>query len=85
MDNLRRLSLVLLLFLLLIGIGGHLLAPVNGSHHVLSESTCAFHHAVDVPANLQSSWNESGIPLEPTQDDSCALDLVLNIPHPPTF
>ncbi len=85
MNHFQRFFLVFLLILLLIGIGGHLLAPVNGSHHVLSESTCAFHHAVDVPVNLQSSWNESGIHLEPTQDDSCALDLVLNIPHPPTF
>ena len=85
MGNFQRLSLVFLLLLLLISIGGHLLAPVGGSHHVLSESTCAFHQGINLPANLQPSWNESGISLEPTHDNTCVLNLVLKIPHPPTF
>jgi hypothetical protein len=85
MGKFRRLSIVLLLFLLLIGIGGHLLAPVGGSHHGLPESTCTFHQGINLPANLQPSWNESGISLEPIHDDTCVLDLVLKISHPPTL
>ena len=85
MDILRRLSLALLLFLLLIGIGGHLLAPNGGSHHVQSESTCSYHQGFTLPANLQSIRNETKISPAPTQDTTCVLDLVLTIPHPPTF
>ncbi len=85
MNHFRRLSLAFLLILLLIGIAGHLLAPVGGSHHILSESACAFHHGINLPMNLQPAWNESGISPEPTHDDTCVLDLVLKISHPPTF
>ncbi len=85
MKALRRPSLALLLVLLLIGIAGHLLAPVGGSHHVLSESTCAIHHGMNLPANLQSFWNESSLAPEPTNDDNCVLNLVLKISHPPTL
>jgi len=85
MTHFRRLSLVLLLLLMLIGIAGHVIQPASGSHHILSDSTCAFHHGINVPMSLQPFWDGSGISLEPTHDDSCALDLVLNIHHPPTF
>jgi len=85
MGNFRRLALAFLLVLLLIGIAGHMLAPVGGSHHVLSESTCAIHHGMNLPANLQSFWNESSLSPVPTYDDTCVLDLVLKISHPPTF
>ncbi len=85
MGNFRRLSLAFLLVLLLIGFSGHLLAPVGGSHHVLSESTCAIHQGFNLPANLQSSWNESGLSPEPTLDETSVLDLVLKISHPPTL
>jgi hypothetical protein len=80
----RRLSLAFLFLLLLIGLSGHLLAPAGGAHHILSESTCVLHQGINLPANLPSSWNESGIPPEPTRDNTCVLDLVLQIPHPPT-
>ena len=85
MITLRRLALAFLLVLFLIGIAGHMLAPVGGSNHFLSESTCAIHHSMNLPANLQSFWNESGISLELTHDDTCVLDLVLKISHPPTL
>lgn len=89
MDNvvkvLRRLSLAFLLILLLTGIAGHMLAPVGGSHHVLSESSCAIHQGVNFPANFQSSWSKSGISPEPTHDGTCILDLVLKISHPPAL
>lgn len=81
----QRLSLALLLAVLLIGIGGHLLAPVGGSHHILSESTCSLHHGINIPAKLQPAWNESGISLEPTHDYTCVLDVVQKISHPPTI
>lgn len=85
MKTLRRLSLAFLLVLILVGMAGHMLAPVGGSHQIFSESTCAIHHGMNLPANLQSFWNESGISLEPTHDDTCVLDLVLKISHPPTL
>ena len=85
MSALQRLSLALLLALLLIGIAGHVFPSASGIHHIPSESTCPIHHGMNFPENLQSSWDKSSIPHEPPQDDSCALDLVLNIPHPPTF
>lgn len=85
MGNFRRLSLAFLLVLLMIGIAGHMLAPVGGSPHVLSESTCAIHHGMNLPANLQSFWTESSLSPEPTYDDTCILDLVLKISHPPTL
>ena len=85
MGNFRRISLAFLLVLLLIGMAGHLLASVGGSHHILSESTCAIHHGMNLPSNLLSSWNESSLSPEPTHDDTGVLDLVLKISHPPTF
>lgn len=85
MNNHRRLSLAFLLVLLLMGLSGHLIAPLSGSHHFLSESTCALHHSIDVPANLQPSSNEWSCSPVSTKDDASALDLVLPIPHPPTF
>ena len=85
MITLRRLALAFLLVLFLIGIAGHLLAPVSVSHHILSESTCVIHQGVNLPANLQSFWNESGISPEPTRDETRVLDLVLKISHPPTL
>ena len=84
-DIVRRLFLTFLLILLMIGLSGHLLAPASGSHHILSESTCAFHHGINLPANLPSSWNESGISPEPTRDHTRILELVLQISHPPTL
>ena len=84
-NNLRRLFLAFLLILLLIGLSGHLIAPSGGSHHVFSESTCAFHQGVNLPANFQPSWNESGTAPEPARNNTCALDVVINIPHPPAI
>ena len=87
MDNgmLRRLSLAFLLLLLLFSMAGHALQTVDGAHHALSESTCAFHHGMNAPMNMPRSWVETGISPEPVLDQSGAFGLVLNIPHPPTF
>lgn len=85
MNNFRRLSVTFLLVMLLIGVAGHLLAPVGGSHHVLSESTCPIHQGINVPANLQATWSTSSASLEPSRDDTCVLVLVLKISHPPTL
>jgi hypothetical protein len=85
MNNFRRLSVAFLLVLLLIGLSGHLLAPASGSHHTLAESNCAIHQGVNLPTQLQSPWNESGMSPEPTRDDTCVLDLASKISHPPTL
>ena len=81
----RKLSLAFLLILLLFSVASHLLQTVDGVHHALSESTCAFHHGMNMPMNFPRSWAETGISLEPVLDHSSAFGLVLNIPHPPTF
>jgi hypothetical protein len=85
MNPFRRLSLALLLILLLIGFSEHLMAPASGTPHVLPESTCAVHQGVNLPANPQSSWNEPGVSPKPVRDETCVLDLVVKIPHPPTL
>jgi len=85
MNNFRRLSLAILLVLLLVGIAGHLLVPVGGSHHALSESMCLIHQGFNLSANLQASWSTSSIALDPSPDETCVLDLVLKISHPPTL
>ena len=85
MNHFRRLSLTLLLVLLLVGIVGHVLLPTNSAQHVFTESTCAFHHGMNIPVSTSPSWAETGISLDPMRDQSCALDLALNILHPPTF
>jgi hypothetical protein len=81
----RRLSIALLLVMLLVGITVHLTAPVSGAHYTLSESACAFHHGINAPAGLQPSWKESGDSPELTHDDTCVLELIFKIPHPPTI
>ena len=85
MTTLQRLSLAFLLILLLFSVAGHALQTVDRAHHALSESTCAFHHGMNVPMNFPRCWAETGISLEPVLDQSSAFGLVLNIPHPPTF
>lgn len=85
MNKLRRLFLAFLFILLLIGFSGHLFASASESYHVLSESTCAFHQGINLPANVQSSLIEMRVSPEPTHDDTCALDFVLKISHPPTI
>lgn len=82
-DIQNRLSQVFLLLLLLIGISGHLLAPTGGSHPIISETTCAIHQSINFPLNIQISWNESGIALDPARDETCVLNIVLKNPHPP--
>ncbi len=84
-NTLQRLGLLLILLLLLLGLAGHLLVPAGGAHHFQSESTCAFHHGMNLPAKLQTSRIESGSSLEPTHDNSCVLGFVVKISHPPTL
>ena len=81
----RRALLVFLLMLLVIGFAGHLLALVSDTHHVQSESTCAFHQGLNLPARLQTAWNDVGISPEPIRDHACALNLILQISHPPSL
>lgn len=83
-DHWRRVFLILFLILLLIGLSEHLMMPTGGMHHVLTESTCAVHQGVNLPAGVQVSCNESAISPEPKQDNACTLELVAKIPHPPT-
>ena len=85
MPTARRLLLLFLLTLLVIGFAGHVLVPVSDTHHVQSESTCAFHQGINLPARLQTSWNVGRISPASAHDHACALNLVLKISHPPSF
>ena len=80
----RRLLLVVLLTLLVIGFTGHVFAIVSAMHHVQSESTCAFHQGINLPARLQTARSILSISPEPVHDNACALELSLKISHPPS-
>lgn len=83
-DLIRRLSLVFLLALLLVGLAGHLIVPVSGIHHAAPESACAIHAGMIQPNGLKSLLYEPAIAIRVIQDGTNALCLAVTISHPPT-
>lgn len=83
MGNFRQLSLAFLLVLLLIGFSGHLPAPVGGSHQCFFSSPRALSIRVLIVLQIFKHPGATGFSPEPTLDETCILDLVLKISHPP--
>ena len=81
MNIYKRLALIILLVLIVIGFTGHLLSP---AHHAISESPCTFHSGFLSPEPLVVSVIEVRVQPCFSQTIICALSVVAKIPHPPT-
>jgi len=84
-DLIRRLSLALLLFLLIIGTVGHLFLSTDNTSHAAQEANCPIHSGMAQPEKAQPFTLKPAITMGETQDDSRALNLATKISHPPTF
>jgi hypothetical protein len=82
-DLIRRLSLALLLFLLLVGAAGHLFLSADNTSHAAQEANCPIHSGMAQPEKAQPFTHKSAVTIGETQDGTCALSLGAKIPHPP--
>ncbi len=80
-DLIRRLSLALLLFLLIVGVAGHLFLSVN--NNTAREANCPIHGGMVQPEKAQPLTHMSAITIGEILDGTCALSLGAKIPHPP--
>ncbi|MDO9302761.1 MAG: hypothetical protein Q7T89_15350 [Anaerolineales bacterium] len=84
-DLIRRLSLVLLLFLLLAGAAGHLFLSAENTSHAAQEANCSIHSGMAQPEKAQPFTLKPTVTIGETQDGTCAFNLSAKISHPPTF
>ena len=84
-DLLRRLSLVLLLFLLLVGAAGHLFLSADNTSHAAQEANCPIHSGMAQPEKAQPFTLKPVITIGEMQEGTRAFNLSAKISHPPTF
>jgi hypothetical protein len=84
-DLLRRLSLALLLFLLIVGLGGHLFLSTTNTSHAAQEANCPIHSGMDQSEKAQPFTQKPAFTIGETQDGKHAFNLSAKISHPPTF
>lgn len=84
-DLMRRLSLALLLFLLLVGAAGHLFLSTTNPSHVAQEANCPIHSGMAQPEKPQPFTLKPVVTIGETQDGMRAFNLSAKISHPPTF
>ena len=79
----RRLSLVFLLFLLIVGVSGHLFLSATNTAHAAKEANCPIHSGMYQPEKAQPFTHKPAITIRETQDGTRALSLGAKVPHPP--
>ncbi len=84
-DLIRRLSLALLLFLLLVGAAGHLFLSGDNTPHVAQEANCPIHSGMAQPEKTQPFTLKPAVMIGEIHDDTRALNLSAKISHPPTI
>ena len=84
-DLIRRLSLTLLLFLLIVGAVGHLFLSVNNAPHAAKEANCAIHSGIVHPEKTHLVTHKPAITIGETKDGARDLSISTKISHPPTF
>jgi hypothetical protein len=84
-DLIRRLSLALLLFLLLVGAAGHLFLSADNTSHAAQEANCPIHSGMAQPEKAQPFTLKPAVTIGETQDGTRAFNLSAKISHPPTF
>lgn len=86
MKNLvRRLSLALLLFLLLIGAADHLFLSAYNISHATQEANCPIHSGMAQLEKAKLFIIRPVTAIGEMQDSTHALGLTAKITHPPTF
>jgi hypothetical protein len=84
-DLIRRLSLALLLFLLIVGAVGHLFLSTNNTSYAAQEANCPIHSGMAQPEKAQPFTFKPAVTIGETQDGTRAFNLSAKISHPPTF
>jgi len=84
-DLIRRLSLALLLFLLLVGAAGHLYLSADNTSHAAQEANCPIHGGMAQPEKAQPFTLKPAVMIGEIHDDTRAFNLSAKISHPPTF
>ena len=83
-DLIRRLSLALLLFLLIVGSVGHFFLSTTNTFHAAQEANCPIHSDMAQPERGQPFTLKPAMTIGETQDSTRAFNLGAKISHPPT-
>ena len=84
-DLMKRLAVLFLVTLLVLGAAEHLLLTTSGPSHVAQEASCPIHGGVVQPERAQPLVYGTVQFIGETKDSTHAFDLSLEIPHPPTI
>ena len=84
-DLLRRLSILLLVLLLAMGVAEHVLLTPVGTSHAAQEASCPIHGGIVQSERTQLLLHLTVQLRRETQDSTSAFDLSAKIPHPPTI
>ena len=84
-DFMKRLAVLFLVLLLVLGAAEHLLMTTAGPSHVAQEASCPIHGGVVQPERAQPLVHVTVQLVRETQDSTHAFDLSAEIPHPPTI
>jgi hypothetical protein len=82
---LKRLSILFLLLLLVLGAAEHLFLTVPGTNHTAQEASCPIHGGVVQSEQAQPLPHVSVQLIGEIRDNSSAFDLSAKIAHPPTI
>ncbi len=80
----RRLSIALLLFLLIVGAVGHLFLSTTNTSHAAQEANCPIHSGMVQPEKIQPFTQKPATTIGETKDETLVLNLGAKISHPPT-
>ena len=84
-DLVKRLAVLFLVFLLVMGAAEHLLTTTAGPNHLAQEASCPIHGGVVQPERAQLLMHFTVQCIGETKDSTHAFDLSAEISHPPTI
>lgn len=84
-DLIRRLAILCLVFLLLMGAAQDLLLSANSVLHVAQEANCPIHSGIAQPERAQLLIQLPVITIGEMHDSTHAFHLSAKISHPPTI
>ena len=81
----RRLSLVFLLLIVILGTAGHLFSSAANTSHITQEANCPIHSGMAQPERIQPYTHQPAMMIAEALDGTHDFDLDTKISHPPTI